>query len=120
MCKECLGPAFLNPGETHIKAAKRELKEELNFPIISTLKHLETSQKGNRELYEAKLDVPTSHDERVNLFRNRSTPRETSDYGFLSIKNGGFLITSYSGIKKENQLIFHIVFGQLLRYFNKK
>ena len=109
-----------NKNETLENTAIRELKEELNFPIKkSTLKFLETSLSGNRLLYEAELSVPTSHNKRVNLFGKRSTKWETSDYGFLTLKNGEYLITSYSGVRKTNQLIFHIVYGQLLRYFNK-
>ena len=100
------------------ETAKRELKEELGFKITSELKHFKTSPPGNRATYIAELNVPSSHVDRVNLFRNRSTPLETTDYGFYKrLSNGRYLVTDYSGKLKTKQFITPIVYRQIEEYF---
>ena len=104
------------------ETAIRELREELNFQIKSELTLFTVSNiQGNRATYIAELNVPSSHTDRVNLFKNRSTPGENTDYGFLMrLDNGNYKITDYSGNMKNEQFIFPIVYKQLNCYFNDR
>jgi hypothetical protein len=89
-----------NYNENYQTTAIRETKEEWGG-TLNNIRHLYTTD-DNAAIFLSNYNFKdTSHNQRVNIFANRTTPEETSDYGFYNPVTQK--VESYSGVTKPNQ-----------------
>ena len=89
-----------NYNENYQTTAVRETKEEWGG-TLNNIRYLYTTD-DNAAIFLSNYNFEnTSHNQRVNIFANRTTPEETSDYGFYNPVTGK--VESYSGVNKPNQ-----------------
>ena len=98
--KWMLPGGLCNHNEDYRTTALRETREEWGGSL-NNLTHLYTTPDNAAIFLSTYNFRNTTHDERVNIFRNRTTPNETSDYGFYNPITGN--VESYSGLIKPNQ-----------------
>lgn len=104
--KEWMLPGGLcDHNEDYRTAALRETREEWGGRL-NNLTHLYTTP-DNAAIFLSKDNFRnTTHDQRVKIFRSRTTPWETSDYGFYNPETGK--VESYSGVDKLYQNFLEI------------
>ena len=89
-----------NYNENYQTTAVRETKEEWGG-TLNNIRHLYTTN-DNAAIFLSNYNFEnTSHNQRINIFANRTTPEETSDYGFYNPVTQK--VESYSGVTKPNQ-----------------
>lgn len=86
--------------EDYRTTAIRETREEWGGNL-NNIRHLYTTQDNAAIFLSTYNFRNTTHDQRVNIFRSRTTPHETSDYGFYNPRTR--MVESYSGVNKPNQ-----------------
>ena len=88
---------------------KRELREESGYNLKENkIKFYKTdrSQREKADIYYATFAFgKLGHKKRVEIFRERGTPWETSDYGFVALVNGTLQVQDYSGRPKKTQYL---------------
>ena len=105
----------INPGETPLRAALRELREETGYTPSLHDSSAYTSQSQDTCILVTIYDFDSvGHDGRVSIFQNARTafqyPVETFDYGFArsegdDIHGYRWVVRDYSGKKKEQQTL---------------
>lgn len=78
-------------------AAKREMREESGVKAGK----LSPIRVGFSSLYDTEVDLPKTRQGRMSLFQSRTTPNETSDYGFVDPSL--LVVTDFSGRPKRSQ-----------------
>ena len=102
--------------EDYRTTAIRETREEWGGSL-NNLTHLYTTQ-DNAAIFLSNYNFrKTNHDQRVNIFLNRTTPFETSDYGFYNPKTKE--VESYSGVRKQNQNFLYVALNTINNVLQK-
>ena len=105
-----------NPNENYILTAVRETREEWGG-TLNNIKHIYTTN-DNAAIFSSNYNFRnTTHDDRVEIFCNRTTPHETSDYGFYNPKTKN--VENYSGLNKKNQIFLKIALSTINKVINK-
>ena len=89
----------LDPGETPLQAAVRELKEESGF--VATMDPHSAFLKNGNTLFRGLIPFSKLGSKRKKMFKKRGTPSETADYGFACLTSTGQIeVQDYSGTVK--------------------
>ena len=101
--------------ENYQTTAVRETKEEWGG-TLDNIRHLYTTN-DNAAIFLSNYNFEnTSHNQRINIFANRTTPEETSDYGFYNPVTRK--VESYSGVTKPNQNFIFIALETIKNVLN--
>lgn len=97
--KWMMAGGHVDRGEPSMHAAVRELREEAG---VRSPRHVsKVSGRGGVSFYTARVSMPRSRKGRMRVFSARTTPRETSDYGFVNpYARGPLVVTDYKGKHK--------------------
>ena len=95
---------MVNPGESSARGARREMWEETGNATHGPLHRV--VRQGGTTLYQTRLRRG-SHSDRNRRFHRRSHKNETSDYGFVDVKQKKLVVTDHGGkVKDVNPVSF--------------